>query len=421
MVEQTQFRVRRVTTRPEIQANHAANYLEWGRGLTRAEYLAREQHLGAQPPCRDGRIAYWTYEARDTATGASWAMVSACETLTRPALYKAGPGTPVRDTICHSIGAVFTPEEHRGKGYARKMLDLVIAKFDEGDASDSDYAESFAELRAGAGAHDSPEVWRERVASSFSVLWSDVGLYYEKFGYTASGHLELVIKLGEKDALPAVESRVELLREEDEKAFSVADAAQFAAQLEHMVERDGVPRCALVPSRAVHEMTHARAHFVAPLLRPHLFEEPPRPLSKAGLDVVKNVEHFGARTDALGMLWAQDIGNNKLNVLRTMVTATPTPSKEEVAAEVVTLLRAAVGDARAWELGKVTVWEQDVPRDGQTGDALVTLAELAAAWNGSGSGLRAEVCEREDSWPMARPFRGAGEQKFVFDGKYAWY
>ncbi|VVT57801.1 uncharacterized protein SAPINGB_P005876 [Magnusiomyces paraingens] len=435
----TQYRFRKVSSPTDIRTNHSANYLEWGRGLTHDQYTARERHLGSQPPCLDGHISYWSYEELSENDN-SWTMVSCCESLTRPALYKT-KGSPVRQTICHSVGAVFTPIPHRGKGHARRMLALLVEKFDQTDAPDSPFCDLYANLaRQPFAIEDDEAIRKDRVLNSFSVLWSDVGTYYEKFGYKASSNLEMVItKLtpSDSDLAGSVDGTV-LLTEADEVEFAAKDTAQFIKQLDYMTEADGTPRAAILPSTDLHIMTHARAHFVAPLLRPDQVPDgvthPEGPVPND----FRSVQHFGAALQTgshMSILWAQDIGNNKLNILRSLVEppegAKLVSSKEALAADLVTLLQAAVAEARRWHLSKVTLWIQDLPRDPVTGADLLTLEDVVEAWNSQPNDSQyakfpAAISEREDSWPAARPLGGrksggSPQQVLVFDGKYAWY
>lgn len=403
MVESSNLRVRQVYDIKEIQENHGANYLEWGRGLTKEQYLAREQHLGSQPPCQNKNISYWRLEILDEATG-EWKMASSCETLNRPAFYKV-KGKPVQETTSISIGAVFTPEEYRGKGYARKLLNHVIEQF---DIKDGDFKHHFESLND------------EQFQNSFSVLWSDVGHYYDSFGYKLSTNLELVIPLTSEPIKEKLDSKIEWFTEDDVAKFSDADQKQFMDDLDHLTEQDGIPRAVIKPSKEVHQMTHARAHFVAPLLRSHLVDKKPEEITKK----IKTVEYFGAKCGPVQMLWTQDIGNNKLNVIRVMVDSQVRDSiaPKQVLESIVALLEAAAHDAKKWELSKITMWAQDLPFKPK-----LSLQEVRDAWNAKhGDTESGKLSDREDSWPMMRPHGGRKEdgkvqQQLVFDGKYAWY
>lgn len=556
MVQQdSQFRIRKVSDLSDIFLNHSANYEEWGRGLTHAEYLGREQHLGSQPPCLDGNISYWSYEElqnnnqqqqqhelngnsnNNNNNKSNWKMVSCCETLTRPAYYKI-KNKPIGETICHSIGAVFTPAQYRGKGYAKKLLNYVISQFDDRngafaplyDALDKRLSSSSSSSSSNKVNEEEEAKSKERFQNSFSVLWSDVEYYYNSFGYKLSSNFELVIPITKTDSnnnnnTKIIDNEIKWLTEKDVAEFSLQDEYQFREFLSADTQYDGIPRAAIIPSANVHQMTHARAHFVAPLLREHLVDKvqlsssllskttkvvennnnnsniksSSKPILIEGdvdgsissrIGTIKSVEHFGAKCGNVSMLWTQDIGNNKLNILRIIVDNNDIIIKsnekekklEEILGNVFKLLNAAIKDASRWELSKITMWQQDIPRgiivlEGEKGSysspsiPLFSLDDLATFWNSNNNNntskslLTAKVVERPDSWPMARPLGGRKEkeqiqvmelgvmatkfkqqnkdnnndnkiikakeilkmipfgpqQELVYDGKYAWY
>lgn len=483
-------RVRPLSSLYEIQRSHSQNYIEWGRGgLSLKNYLKREQHLCNQTISRGGNSKYWTYEVfvpnqtSSDPTDGKWVSVSCCESLTRPALYKVA-GKPVRTTVIHAIGAVFTPAEYRGKGYAKKLVDYVSKMFDQRHGV---FGPLYDQLESDLD-----------FQNSSSALWSDVGRYYEFFGYKKSSNMELVIHLPKEHSQNNDRGEhVSWLTEDDVRKLGELDTRQFTRALDYLVEQDGVPRTAITPSWEVHEMTHARAHFVAPLLRrdqvasgvgldrdalvgvdsdsldyvssssssssgsesePLTDDESEEQLigkvDKKGLGAqkVKSVKYFGAKSGPVSMIWSQDIGNNKLNVLRVVVddeyikqneSQDGSQIKQQVLAHFDKLLKAATEDAMLWKLSKITMWEQDVPRVIRTegprkGEIFVdiSLDDVAESWNQynqeHGLGLEAHPEERADSWPMARPMNGRKEgwnkseqeeqtQVLVFDGKYAWF
>jgi hypothetical protein len=393
------FRLRSLTSREEIDYNHTLNYKEWGQGLTTEQYLEREIHLCNQPSCANDGVKFWSYEQQDPNTKA-WTVVSCCESLTRPAMYKV-KGSPVRDTTSISIGAVFTPMEHRGKGYAKDMLDRVMEKFDEEKGAFAQYDQL------------SPEA----LEHSFSVLWSDVGYYYSKFGYALTENREVAFPVPEVAPAGEDEATVadKFIEEEDIAAFAERDTAQFVRDLDAWTEADGTTRVAITPGADVHELTHARVAFLAPLMRP---------VEHAIIHTV----HYGAQRDGVTLLWTQDFGNNKLNILRVYSEREFSPeSADEMAflQTLMALLQAAAQEARRWNLKKVTLWLQDLPGPDEAKPALL---EKVAAQIKADIGYDATIQERDASWPMVRFWKGqtalagGSEQiKLVKDGKYAWY
>lgn len=405
-------RFRQLKSPEDIQISHSHNYEEWGRGgLEREIYLNRERHLGSQPISKD-HIRYWTLEIKTDPKDPSdglWTNVSFCESLSRPAFYKI-KGQAIDTTVVHSIGAVFTPKEYRGKGYAKLMLKQLIAEFDNIDPETGAFAEEYKCLS------------QQAVDNSASLLWSDVGLYYEQFGYKEpSGHKELVIYLGDsKPTTRRSDSHVTMLREDDIEAISNYDINEFKKGLDILTEGDGTPRFCTVPSAQVHEMTHARAHFVAPVLRQDEYSRVGKKPA-AGSTLVKNVEYFGCQLNGMALIWSQDIGNNKLNVLRSVLLEDFALCKEEALENYFKLLEAAVEDAGLWNLKKVTLWEQDLPMDFSKPNApIFTLKQVEDGWNQRHE-EKGAIEERADSWTMYRPLHGKGPNQLVFAGKYAWF
>jgi hypothetical protein len=85
------------------------NYVEWGKGLTLDQYLARERILQA----------VWMPKAVIFGNG-----LSSCEIYERTGLLVQPDGSVSTPTVL-SIASVFTPPCHRRKGYATQMLKQV--------------------------------------------------------------------------------------------------------------------------------------------------------------------------------------------------------------------------------------------------------------------------------------------------------
>lgn len=385
------YRLRQVTEREEIQLNHSMNFVEWGKGLTQKEYLQREVHLGSQTSCRDGNLRFWSFEELDTSTG-NWKVVSCLETLTRPAFYKI-KGQPVQETVSHSLGAVFTPMEHRGKGHAKNMMDAVVKEFEKQD--------TWPQYKG---------LSKEALEHSFSALWSDIGLYYSKFGYQLSSIEELVLTV--EEAHP-VDKDVQWITKDQIPAISQEDEKQLVGKMNADTEADGVVRLAIRPTEYAHELTHARAHYLAPLMRPdHTVQNG------------EEVTRFGAVCNGVWILWTQDFAGDKLNILRMHCNETLDSKSFLVALD--KLFAAAVTEAQAWGLHKVTLWKQDVPR--LVDSKQLSLSSIAEACNSMDSPYKVKVQERDGSWPMWRFWKGATEDpstgakvEWVMDGKYAWF
>ncbi|ESK97734.1 hypothetical protein Moror_17441 [Moniliophthora roreri MCA 2997] len=160
-----------LATQAQIIESYRRTQLSWSRGMGEDEYIQHNQHISNTFECaRDGKLVVWVLAPRDDPETLDFKC--SCETFRRSGLV-AGKGSDiVEEVTCYGIASVFTPPQHRGRGYARHMMSLLHWVI----ASD-EYLQS---LRF-------PEHWGEppiRVPSfnnaRFSALYSDVGSFYEK-------------------------------------------------------------------------------------------------------------------------------------------------------------------------------------------------------------------------------------------------
>jgi len=155
----------------QVRISHERQLLEWGRGLGIDHFRAREEFLLTTG---FGKAAQ-TWVLAPAAEPATLDFFCSCESWRRPVLFSpAGSGT-VRRTVGYSIGSVFTPLEHRKKGYAQAMMTLLHDKL---------------ALPVGT---EVAEVSFERATSTpyeegndavVSFLYSDVGEFYSRCGST---------------------------------------------------------------------------------------------------------------------------------------------------------------------------------------------------------------------------------------------
>lgn len=392
-VPETSFRLRSLKDPAEITRNHSLNFKEWGTGLTLKQYLQREVHLGSQTSCADGNLGFWSFEQHNPDTN-EWQVASCLETLTRHSFYKV-KGQPVKATVSHSIGAVFTPAEFRGKGLAKQLVDAVVREFDNPDA--------FPQYR---------EIGQDGMQHSFSALWSDVGLYYERMGYKLTSSNDIEYKVDNATPVDkAAYDKVTFITEDMIPSLCKEDEAQLKSKMERDTEADGKTRVAIAPTEHVHELTHARAHYLAPILRP---DESKRNEATGGL------HRFGAKLQGVWILWTHDLANNKMNILR--VHHDESLDEAAFGRAMDQLLKAAEAEAQLWSLQKIALWEQDLPRlsDGTTISLDAVKSHL--------TNPNVKVGTRDSSLPMWRFWKGldtdpttGSKVEWVMDGKYAWF
>lgn len=111
-------------------------------------YLRRETHLENQAFTRDGGITFWILVDTTLPPNAR-PILASCESLRKRAVIARGDGQ-VSDIISHGIGSVFCNLEHRGRGYAQRMITELGKKLDNWQQKDEERA-------------------------SFTVLYSDIG------------------------------------------------------------------------------------------------------------------------------------------------------------------------------------------------------------------------------------------------------
>jgi GNAT superfamily N-acetyltransferase len=107
-----------LATDAQKTARDAVTYSEWGPPLTREGYAAREQRLRAHPWARANMQ---TWLLCDTAGQ----VLASCETFRTRSAVRTGEGPPVRGDS-FAIASVFTEERLRGRGYATRMMDLLV-------------------------------------------------------------------------------------------------------------------------------------------------------------------------------------------------------------------------------------------------------------------------------------------------------
>ena len=135
------------------------NYTEWGEGTTLSSFLAKEDHLCNQQLTKDGGMTHWVLvdadgsSQRSRTAGKARQILASCDTIRRRALVavRSDQGqVEVKDAVAHCLFSVFCREEFRGKGYARRMMEELKKKLDD-------------------GAQD------EATKPTFSVVYSDIG------------------------------------------------------------------------------------------------------------------------------------------------------------------------------------------------------------------------------------------------------
>jgi GNAT superfamily N-acetyltransferase len=296
---------------------------EWRGPLIVQQYMERERYLLDQDLTRNGRATCWILTSTQLPKNPDGTrpILACCETtLARAYVARAGK---IETVVSHGIGSVFTRSEHRGKGYAGRMM-TELAK------------------------HLSTWQQPNGNKASFDVLYSDIGTkFYSRYGWKPfpSTHIHLA---------PLAPSPYEIARRELPKVADLVaeDLQDLAATLfvEHELEQESQlkpdqPIVAFMPDLEHFAWHHAREDFVSEALE----LEPP---------AIKGCIH---RPTKIALVWARVFAAKRqdwqLHILHTVIP--PAMKEDAIALKALSalLLRAQLEAARWDMLGGVEVWD----------------------------------------------------------------
>lgn len=308
-------------------------------------------------------LKYWALEDRNE--NGEYEIVSACETLTRPALMKID-GKLV-ETKSLSVGSVFTAAKYRGRSYAKDMMKDLVE-------------------------------WSDANNIPVAVLYSDVGEYYAQFGYKSVGTSQIKIDLNDKNMTPfSIPAKVEYITS-DEQIKQLADLDMKLLR-QKMESSPAASAFAIEPEAGVHIHTKWRALYLGPIL---------------GQPNKGTPTQFGAKLNQSQILWTQDYGAKTLYVTRLI-------SLDNNVQDLVTLIQAAVNEAARWNLPCVCIWAQDIP-DGLDRNQLVEEYKTIQNSPENDTPTTCYTHEREKSLPMYHVSPNLPQSmEWELCGKYAWF
>lgn len=359
----SELRLVRLSDKEEIQKTHENNRVEWGPFLSLEDYCGREATFAAQALHDKYPVKYWALQVKE---GDDWNIVAHMESNYMPALYKK-KGEQVKETWAHGVMSVFTPPNCRGKGYATQMLTRVVKSMDE-------------ELSNSKNGDD-----------EFVVLWSDIGDYYSKFGFELYDARQLEMKLSPTDQLSWPEG-VKEVGLDDLKRLGELDQNLLEQLMNRDTEKDGVTRVALKPSEETFGAGINRATYVGEKI------------------TGKKETVFGAQVNDSFVIWVQDWGRKKIDVVRLHVPLEK--SVEGCKKDVDLLMKALLAHAHKRELLKALLWVQDFPEQ---------LDSTEMEKLGTQSVADCKLAVRDSSVPMVRLGKNLKGAKWLWEGKYACY
>ncbi|KAK6384464.1 hypothetical protein LTS17_002027 [Exophiala oligosperma] len=327
------------------------NAEEWRGCLTAEQYCAREAVLHNTDLTREGGITCWilttTLEENlpkegDADGPSSRPIFASCESILFHA-YVAQEGR-LKQVRAHGIGTVYTPAEHRGKGYAGRMM------ADLGPRLEIWQQQQQQQIPRGA-----------LKKNAASLLFSDIGpSYYARFGWEAhpSNHVHLS-SLKDRDSYYRESAKLDLPSVHDLTAVDLPGIPAVSHLRHELLSKSAAdPETtyfAVLPSVEHFRWHHAREEFVC------------RSLGKQ-IPVVKGAIH---EATGLALIWsrvfAKDQDDWQLHVLHTVIPPAAAQEddlggggekKEEAERAMSALLLRAQFESYSWGmLGGVEIWD----------------------------------------------------------------
>ncbi|KFY81772.1 hypothetical protein V500_11109 [Pseudogymnoascus sp. VKM F-4518 (FW-2643)] len=292
----------RLFTLAEKEASWVTNSVSWAGRLTQADYVAREAANGASRLLRDGGVRYWGL----TTEGEGGEIYAAVETLKKRVLVQKNESFDIEDA--YGIASVFTPAKYRGHGLAGTMMRKLGEWLDTEEAN-----------------------------CRFSVLFSDVGDFYERHGWAVVPSPEITLPASPLPTSASTSPPTTPITAESLLPYTESDLVTMTAEVKSPLAPGKHTRLAFVSSIEQAEWHFGAEDISAAKLYPD--QAPP---------TVKGVVAGGT----FGY-WVRDFNERKLIMLRLKA------GEAQGVEEVVSVLRAAQAEAHEWGLGKVVVWNPD--------------------------------------------------------------
>jgi GNAT superfamily N-acetyltransferase len=365
-------------TQQELDQCQRLNAAEWKGPLTIDQYLDREKHLFSQELTKNGKAHGWilTSTRLPLAPDGSRQILSSCETILVNAYIARGGA--LQKVLVHGIGSVFCRKEHRGKGYAGRMMTELGKRL---------------------------ETWQQPNGDKgkFSVLYSDIGEnFYSRFGWKVfpSTHIHLdPMSEGEhakaSKGLPAVQ---DVLHDDLQELQS----AQYVEQ-ELRSQSENGPSTTFVsirPDLDHFQWHHAREEIVASSLGK------PFPIVKGAIHKPTGIAVIWNR------VFAANPKENQLHILHTIIPPEMKYSVEGLKALSALFLRAQL-EAGRWDMqGGIEIWDPS--------DTIIAAAQnLRTEAND-----KVELIHRDKEHVCSLRWLGPGgndaDVVWLYNQKYAW-
>ncbi|KAI9646825.1 hypothetical protein NHQ30_004824 [Ciborinia camelliae] len=352
-------------TPEEKLATWNLNYEEWGKALSKPDYLHREQYLASVPLTSDDGMTYWCLVDKNAPPN-SREIYASCESLRKRA-FISNQGK-VEEVTIHSIGSVFCPPKNRGHKYASRMMR------DLGDILKTWQLDSNIPGRSQIPA---------------SILFSDIGKkFYANHGWLPFPSSHIVLPPIAKDSNALESSLAKPLKSADIPDLCTLDV-QYIRKVLERAPSDNKTHIALLPDYATIQWHHLRENVMSSSIFGHA---PSIKGAISGSQIGSRVWAYWTR----GYYGPIDnpASGNCLHILRLVIE--DETDSEDNARKLESVLRYAQMEATEWKMNDVQFWnptplvEDLIQRSGLKGERTKVEREeesvASLMWYGEGEG-----------------------------------
>lgn len=359
-------------TPEEKLATWNLNYEEWGKALSKSDYLHREQYLSSVPLTANDGMTYWILVSK-TASPNAREIYASCETLRKKAFISKNGN--VQEATIHSIGSVYCPPKMRGHRYASRMM--------------TDLGHILRTWQI-----DPKIPGRSNIPAS--ILFSDIGKkFYANHGWLPFPSSHIALPPIPKDPAALEKSIAQPLKETDIPPLCALDVFYIRRVLENAPE-DNKTHIALLPDYATVQWHHLRENVMSE----SIFNKAP---------IIKGAIAGKTPGSRVWAYWTRgyygpidsSASGNCLHILRLVIEDETNTSENAQKLEAV--LRYAQMEASEWKMNDVQFWNPTtlvgelLERGGLGGEGNWVRVEreeesvASLMWYGEGEGGTEEV------------------------------
>ncbi|QIW99143.1 hypothetical protein AMS68_004661 [Peltaster fructicola] len=324
-----------IGTPQEHQEQLRYNSAEWRGPFDLKTYLRREELFLDQDLTRAGGLVPWMLFYQPDRKGPR-KILCGCETIDKKAF--VAKNGEVDEVVCNGVASVFCPAEHRGKGYAGRLIADLAARLADERALESDRLQKV----------------------KFSVLYSDIGKdFYARRGWHVHPSAHISLKPGETSRnrdLPDVQ----LLQASEVYELCSAEIALLKSSLSALPSSKTT--VAILPDVRTMKWHHARSDFLAKeLLDREIVNRGAKVVQPDGQEVWCVWQHIWSKAEAdkdnkLYILHLGIAGEGEHDFSAASQQGSAKLKGSPTAKSYAALLAAAQAEAAAWSLNSVEMW-----------------------------------------------------------------